>query len=222
MSARPRIAITTGDPAGIGPEIADKAARDPRVLAACVPLVYGAGTTCAPGELSAAAGQAAYETIVRAVRDAQAGGVQAMATAPINKKALALAGLPWKGHTDMLAALTNTPDVAMMFHSDKLRVVLATIHIPLSEVPVGPHDRIASDHHPPDRARDAAVRAAARPHRACRPESSRRRAGGDRPRGRERARPGGERSAGRTGSTCPARGPVIRCLRARSAASSTS
>ena len=46
-----------------------------------------------------------------------------------------LAGLPWRGHTDMLAALTHSSEVAMMFHADKLRVVLATIHIPLSEVP---------------------------------------------------------------------------------------
>ena len=131
----PRIAITTGDPAGIGPEIAAKAAADPRVQTACVPLIYGATTPFPPGTLSAGAGQAAYETILRAVRDAKSGGVQAIATAPINKEALALAGLPWRGHTDMLAALTNTRDVAMMFHSEKLMVVLATIHIPLSEVP---------------------------------------------------------------------------------------
>jgi 4-hydroxythreonine-4-phosphate dehydrogenase len=131
----PRIAITTGDPAGIGPEIAEKAAADPRVQAVCVPLIYGATKAFPPGTLSAGAGQAAYETILRAVRDAESGGVQAIATAPINKEALALAGLPWRGHTDMLAALTNTRDVAMMFHSEKLMVVLATIHIPLSEVP---------------------------------------------------------------------------------------
>jgi len=131
----PRIAITTGDPSGIGPEIAEKAAADPRVLGVCQPLVYGAGRTFDPGRLSAEAGQAAYETILRAVRDAEAGAVQAIATAPINKEALALAGLPWRGHTDMLAALTNTRDVAMMFYSEKLMVVLATIHIPLSEVP---------------------------------------------------------------------------------------
>jgi len=131
----PRIAITTGDPSGIGPEIAEKAAADPRVLAVCQPVVYGAGRPFDPGRLSAEAGQAAYETILRAVRDAQAGGVQAIATAPLNKEALALAGLPWRGHTDMLAALTNTRDVAMMFYSEKLMVVLATIHIPLSEVP---------------------------------------------------------------------------------------
>src|SRR5712691_10473218 len=131
----PRIAVTTGDPAGIGPEIAEKAASDPRVRAACEPVIYGAGKPFEPGKLSAAAGQAAYDTILRALRDAQSGGVQAIATAPINKEALALAGLPWRGHTDMLAALTNTRDVAMMFYADKLRVVLATIHIPLSEVP---------------------------------------------------------------------------------------
>ncbi len=135
MSALPRIAITTGDPAGIGPEIAAAAVSDPRVRHVCEPLVYAADRAYEPGVMSAGTGRASYETIVRAVRDAQAGGIDAMATAPINKKALALAGLPWKGHTDMLAALTNAADVAMMFYSDKLRVVLATIHIPLADVP---------------------------------------------------------------------------------------
>jgi len=131
----PRIAITTGDPAGIGPEIAEKAAADARIRAVCEPVIYGADKAFAPGKLSAEAGLAAYETIVRAVRDTQAGVVHAIATAPINKEALALARLPWRGHTEMLAALTNTRDVAMMFYSGKLRVVLATIHIPLSDVP---------------------------------------------------------------------------------------
>jgi SAM-dependent methyltransferase len=59
----------------------------------------------------------------------------AIATAPINKEAWRLAGLPWTGHTDLLAHLTGAGDVAMMFYSDTLRVVLATIHIPLAEVP---------------------------------------------------------------------------------------
>ena len=131
----PRIAITVGDPAGIGPEIAEKASRDRRVREICEPLIYGTEQRFAPGVLSASAGRAAYETIVRAVRDAQAGGVAAIATAPINKEALALAGLPWRGHTEMLASLTNAPSVAMMFWSEKLRVVLATIHIPLADVP---------------------------------------------------------------------------------------
>ncbi|MSO55905.1 MAG: 4-hydroxythreonine-4-phosphate dehydrogenase PdxA [Acidobacteria bacterium] len=131
----PRIAITAGDPAGIGPEITEKTAADARVREVCEPVIYGADRLFEPGILSAEAGLAACDNIVRAVRDAQAERVQGIATSPINKKALSLAGLPWRGHTDMLAALTGASDVAMMFHSEKLRVVLATIHIPLSEVP---------------------------------------------------------------------------------------
>jgi 4-hydroxythreonine-4-phosphate dehydrogenase len=133
----PRVAITAGDPAGIGPEIAARAARDPRVLDACEPVVYGPpdGATFAPGVLSADAGRAAYDVIVRAVDDARRGVVAAVATAPVNKEAFRLAGLPWSGHTDLLAHLTGATDVAMMFYSDALRVVLATIHIPLAEVP---------------------------------------------------------------------------------------
>ncbi|MGE5245134.1 MAG: 4-hydroxythreonine-4-phosphate dehydrogenase PdxA [Betaproteobacteria bacterium] len=132
-----RVAITMGDPAGIGPEIARKAAADPDVLAACEPLLYGPDDPAAfaPGELSAAAGRAACDAIVRAVEDARSGVVDAIATAPINKEAFRLAGLPWAGHTDLLQHLTGAPHVAMMFHSDVLRVVLATVHIALADVP---------------------------------------------------------------------------------------
>src|SRR5947208_2678540 len=134
---KPRIAITAGDPASIGPEIAARAAEDRRVREACEPIVYGppAGATFVPGELSAEAGRAAYDTIVRAVGDARSGEVAAIATAPINKEAFHLAGLRWSGHTDLLAHLTGSRDVAMLFYSDELRVVLATVHIPLADVP---------------------------------------------------------------------------------------
>jgi 4-hydroxy-L-threonine phosphate dehydrogenase PdxA len=134
---RPRVAITVGDPAGIGPEVAARAAADPRVLDTCEPVLYRppGDTTYVPGELSAAAGRAAYDVIVRAVADAQRGAVQAIATAPVNKEAFRLAGLEWSGHTDLLAHLTGSQHVAMMFYSEALRVVLATVHIPLSEVP---------------------------------------------------------------------------------------
>ena len=133
---KPRVAITCGDPAGIGPEIARKAADDPRVRKVCEPIVYGppAGSTFKPGELSADAGRAAYETLCSAVGDARAGVVAAIATAPVNKLAFARAGLPWKGHTDLLAHLTGSTRVAMMFWSEPLKVVLATIHIPLASV----------------------------------------------------------------------------------------
>jgi 4-hydroxythreonine-4-phosphate dehydrogenase len=133
---KPRVAITMGDPAGIGPEIAARAAADARVLAACDPVMYATvnGKMFAPGVLSGDAGRAAYDAIVRAVEDAQRGVVQAIATAPVNKEGFRLAGLPWAGHTDLLAHLTGAAHVAMMFHSEALRVVLATVHIPLSEV----------------------------------------------------------------------------------------
>ena len=134
---KPRIAVTVGDPAGIGPEVAGKAAADPRVLHACQPILYSPAQadTFAAGELSGVAGRAAYDSIVRAVADARAGVVDAIATAPVNKEAFRLGGLPWNGHTDLLAHLTGASHVAMMFHSDVLRVVLATVHIALADVP---------------------------------------------------------------------------------------
>ena len=140
MTDKPRIGITVGDPAGIGPEIAIRASQDSAVLALCEPILYGPSTAeelapYPPGQISAAAGRAAFDAISRAVFDATAGTIDAIATAPINKEAFAAAGLHWKGHTDLLAHLTGSPRGVMMFHSDTLRVVLATVHIPLSEVP---------------------------------------------------------------------------------------
>jgi len=132
----PRIALTAGDPSGIGPEIVAKAAADPGVRAVCEPLIFESradGTR--PGEVSAAAGQAAYDTIVAAVDAARRGEVDAIATAPINKLAFAKAGLHWKGHTDLLAHLCGTPRVAMLFHAPQLKVVLITVHVPLRDVP---------------------------------------------------------------------------------------
>jgi 4-hydroxythreonine-4-phosphate dehydrogenase len=133
----PRVAITAGDPAGIGPEVAARAARDPRVRAVCEPIIYASpdDLQVKPGELSAQAGRAAYDIVVRAVNDARTGVVDAIATGPVNKEAFRLAGLPWHGHTDLIAELTGSRDVAMMFYSEALWVVLATVHIPLVEVP---------------------------------------------------------------------------------------
>ena len=135
--SKPRVAITTGDPSGIGPEVAAKAAADASVREVCEPIVYAAsGSGFVPGALTAEAGRAAYDTIVRATADAQSGAVDAVATAPISKEALRLAALPWSGHTDLLAHLTGSSHVAMMFYSPELLVVLATVHIALARVPV--------------------------------------------------------------------------------------
>jgi 4-hydroxythreonine-4-phosphate dehydrogenase len=136
---RPRIGITVGDPAGIGPEIARKAHDDSRIRELCEPVLYGPHTTpelaaFERGRVTPAAGRVAYEAIVRAVEDAKAGRIDAIATAPINKEAFAAAGLRWPGHTELLAELTGAPRVRMMFYADALRVVLATVHIPLAAV----------------------------------------------------------------------------------------
>lgn len=138
--ALPVIAVTAGDPSGIGPEIARRAIRDPRIVALCRPIIFGPHTSdelaaFPAGRVSADSGRAAYEAIVAATREAMDGRADAIVTAPINKAALAAAGFPWRGHTDLLAHLCGVSDVAMMFWSERLRVVLATVHIPLAEVP---------------------------------------------------------------------------------------
>ena len=136
----PAIAVTVGDPSGIGPEIAVKASQDSRVTAVCRPVLYGPHSAddlaaYAAGVVDPLSGQRAYEEIVRAVQDASVGRVQAIATAPINKAAFAAAELPWRGHTDLLAHLCGVDEAVMMFWSDAIRVVLATVHIPLADVP---------------------------------------------------------------------------------------
>ena len=117
-----------------------KAAADPALAEACDIVLYGPHEPRRDCRLrvrtgSAEAGRAAYDAVVRAVADARAGHIDAVATAPINKEAFAAAGLQWRGHTDLLAHLTGARQVAMMFYAESLRVVLATVHIPLSEVP---------------------------------------------------------------------------------------
>src|SRR5688500_10239989 len=103
MSPLPRVVITVGDPAGIGPEIAVKAAAHADVRAVCEPVLYGPSSAAEverfpAGQITAAAGSAAYDAIIRAVADAQSHTIDAMATAPINKEAFAAAGVPWRGH----------------------------------------------------------------------------------------------------------------------------
>lgn len=83
------------------------------------------------GQLSAIAGDAAYRYIARAAELAVAGTVQAICTAPLNKEALHMGGHQYPGHTEMLAALTDTPEVSMLLSAPKLRVIHVTTHIGL-------------------------------------------------------------------------------------------
>ncbi len=87
------------------------------------------------GRATREAGEASLSYIRKAVAMIQDGEADALATGPINKEAIRMAGSSFPGHTEMLADLTGTKDYAMMLVGGKLRVSLATIHIPLSEVP---------------------------------------------------------------------------------------
>ena len=85
------------------------------------------------GEISAACGAAAFAYIRAAITLANAGAISAIVTAPIHKEALSAAGIPYPGHTEMLADFGGAGDTAMMLANDQLRVVLVTIHCALRE-----------------------------------------------------------------------------------------
>lgn len=137
-----RLAVTLGDPRGIGPEVVRAALAD-MPAGVDVRVVGPSGLDVTPhedigewhrGGDAAAAGHLAGLAIERAVQLALAGSVDGIVTAPIDKAALAAGGYDVPGHTEMLASLTGS-DVAMMLASDTLRVVLVTTHIPLRAVP---------------------------------------------------------------------------------------
>lgn len=151
-SGDPVIAVTLGDVRGIGPEITARALADERVRASARFVIVGPdGTELAVDEQvgdwragadAALAGKLAGLAVERAVRLAQEGAVQGIVTAPLDKAALHAGGYDYPGHTEMLAALTGC-HVAMMLAATRpnesmpnpLRVVLATTHLPLRDVP---------------------------------------------------------------------------------------
>ncbi len=155
-----RIAITMGDPAGIGPEIAVKAATDKElcgltkmILYGCPDIINEAAKRFAPdaklnikavGELrfseipvataDAACGLAALNAVTAATQDALSGQIDAIVTAPMNKASVNLAGIPFTGHTELIAELCKCDNFAMMQSAGDLRIAFVTTHIPLSAV----------------------------------------------------------------------------------------
>src|SRR6478672_2098133 len=170
----PRIGITMGDPAGIGPEVVLKAVAEEEIRRVCVPVIIGDAQLLAhtartldlqsgydiirtgepfpdelsepviyhldnisgfiePGIESGAAGKAAAGYIEAAVELCAAGNIDAIATAPINKRALFLGGYSFPGHTEFLAHLTGAEEYAMAFVAANLRIVLLSTHVPLSQ-----------------------------------------------------------------------------------------
>jgi len=158
-SGKPRLALTIGDPAGIGPEIVVKSLADREVRACCRPLVVGdaallrhVAKACgvgldaeivdlgnargiAYGEVDARAGAAAVQYVEEACRLVRDGEVDGLVTAPINKAAIRAAGSDFPGHTEMLAALLGreNDEVFTMFVLGRLRIFFLTRHYPLAE-----------------------------------------------------------------------------------------
>jgi 4-hydroxythreonine-4-phosphate dehydrogenase len=126
------LAITLGDPAGIGAEIVEKALAEIDVPHRLFGEVRG---PVRYGEISAEYGRIALDAIHSAIDAIERGECSALVTAPIHKQAIALAGCPHPGHTEILAARAGRTryahDYAMYFDSPALRTVLLTVHVPL-------------------------------------------------------------------------------------------
>ncbi len=179
----PRLALTLGDCAGIGPELTLRALADPAIAQVCRLIVFGNHTilsrvsaqtgiplpsaltlvsadipqahapqptaghvlvdesfpeaqSLSPGIVQQVCGSKAFDWIRSAVEAIGAGEADALVTAPINKEALHLAGVPFPGHTEMLAHLTGAAEApCMAFHAPGLFISLATIHEALASVP---------------------------------------------------------------------------------------
>ena len=151
----PRLAVTLGDPRGIGPEIvraalatpldAEVTAVGPEDLIADLPVARrvgvgrwegGSGEGGADRARVMKAGKLAGHAIEAAARLAAEGAVEGVVTAPIEKRACHLAGFTYPGHTEWLGHLAGGTETVMMLVSDRLRVVLVTTHLPLKDVPV--------------------------------------------------------------------------------------
>ncbi len=143
MAPRPRLAVTLGDPRGIGPEVVAKALSLGALPADVVVLgsgERGAEPSAPPPRpaprslLPEGAGRIAGEAVEEAVRLALRGEVDAIVTGPVHKHALHLAGYRYPGLTEMVGHLAGDVETAMMLVTGALRVVLVTTHVPLREV----------------------------------------------------------------------------------------
>jgi len=159
MLKKPIIAVTMGDPAGIGPEVAVRASARLRRRARLVwvgdpgtfqsaakrygvdevlPIVAVSALSARerrPGHPTQAGADAAYRAILRAVELVQAGEADAIVTAPVSKQAIQALGIDFPGHTETIARLAADAEVRMMMAGATLRVVLVTTHVRFLDVP---------------------------------------------------------------------------------------
>jgi len=119
---KPTVIITAGDPKGIGPEVAEKSLKNPRIK------------TLAHFIVIETQDKTGFDAVQKAASILKKGGAHAMVTAPVNKEAINKSGIPFQGHTEYLAEFTNTKKFAMMLCGGGLKVTTVTRHVPLKKV----------------------------------------------------------------------------------------
>lgn len=134
MPARPVLGITTGDPAGIGPEIIRRCLDDPQIPANTDFRVIGPLDGHTPGHPTPASARASWDALEEAAALLSSGGIAGVVTAPVCKESLQAAGFPFPGQTEFFAARAGVEDFAMCLTGGPLTVALATIHVPLRDV----------------------------------------------------------------------------------------
>src|SRR6188508_1375916 len=131
---RPHIGITLGDPAGIGPEVADAALHSGRIPPEVEYRVIGRCPSCTLGEPTPDTARAAALALDEAVELAKRGVIDAVVTGPIHKARIYEIGFGFPGQTEFFAERTETTNYAMLLTGGALTVALVTTHIPLRAV----------------------------------------------------------------------------------------
>ncbi len=169
----PQIAVTMGDPAGVGPELCLRLLNEPSLRGQCAPVIFGDASLlrrvarhCAipepcrvwdeprdaagsgvvnvpvagmdrvePGSVDAASGRASAAFVEAAIAAVQSGQMDALVTCPVHKEALRASGVPFPGHTELLAARTGSPRACMMLTSDEISCAFVTAHVGYQDVP---------------------------------------------------------------------------------------
>jgi len=147
---KPRVGVSLGDPSGVGLEVTLKALARPAVRRALDAVLFGDASTPPgpyerrvisqlpardrrPGRPTRAGGLAQYAYVTAAITAAQAGEVDALCTAPVSKEAITRAGVPFVGHTEVLAEAFGC-EVMMLMDGPRLKVALATNHVPIARL----------------------------------------------------------------------------------------
>src|SRR5438552_13902161 len=134
-TTKPRIGITLGDCAGIGPEIVDLALKSGRVPDSADYVVIGRQPDCKPGAPAVETAHAAAAALEEAGARARRGELHAIVTGPVHKARMYEAGFKFPGQTEFFAERCGVKHFAMCLTGGKISVALVTTHIPLSEVP---------------------------------------------------------------------------------------